>query len=135
SASYPLASFATGTKATLLDTGADLTASTSAWDGGVTAWAPSTAYTVGQVRKLASNSGRIFFVTSISGTGTSAVSEPSGVASAVDGGTVTDNAGANQVVWRAAVRFKLTVTLSSPQPGQAGRIYVQPYAAKNGTNT
>lgn len=122
-ASSPQGSFKSGTKADNLAFGAALTASTQAWDSLVTARANSTAYSVGEVRKVASNSGRIFFCTTA---GTSSSSEPGGYASAVDGGSVTDGT----AVFRAAVRFKLAVTASSPQPAQAGTMYLYPKAAK-----
>lgn len=114
SSSAPLATFATGSKANLLATNAALTADTSAWDSLVTARANTTAYSVGNVIKLASNPGRIFFCTA--STGSSAASEPVGYASAVDGGSVTDN----NTTFRAARRFKLAITLSSPQPQLVG---------------
>lgn len=123
SASTPLGSFKRGTKADVLAAGAALTASTEAWDSGVTARANSTAYSLGAIRKVASNPGRIFVCTTA---GTSAGSEPGGYASAVDGGAVTDNT----AVFTAAVRFKQSLTLSSPQPGQKGTLYVHPVVAK-----
>jgi len=123
SASSPQATFKTSSKATNLSTGAALTASTEAWDSLVTARANSTVYALGDVRKVASNSGRIFFCTTA---GTSAGSEPAGYASAVDGGSVTDNT----AVFRAGMRFKLAVTATSPQPQAAGYMYLYPKAAK-----
>lgn len=123
-ASSPQGSFKSGTKADNLATGSALTASAQAWDSLVTARANSTTYAVGNVRKVASNPGRIFFVTAQSSA--SASSEPAGFATAVDGGSVTDGG----VTWRAAVRFKQTLTLSSPQPAQKGYMYIYPKAAK-----
>jgi hypothetical protein len=119
----PLASFARGSKADGLASGSALTASTQAWDSAATARGDSTAYTLGQAIKLASNSGRIFFCTTA---GTSAGSEPAGYASAVDGGSVTDGT----AVFRAGMRFKQAVTMSSPQPQLAGTLYARVYAAK-----
>lgn len=114
SSGSPLGSIATETKANNLATGTALTAdSTSAWDSVATARANTTAYSLGNTIKVASNSGRVFFCTTA---GTSAGSEPGGFASAVDGGSVTDGA----AVFRAGVRFLLAVTLSSPQPQLAG---------------
>jgi hypothetical protein len=75
SSSSPLGSFASTNKASVLATAAALTADTSDWDDNVTARANSTAYAVGDVRKTASNPGRIFFCTQA---GTSDSSEPSG---------------------------------------------------------
>lgn len=116
----PLGSYASGTKADVLATGAALTASTQAWDSLVTARANSTAYSVGDVRKVASNSGRIFFCTTA---GTSSGSEPAGYASAVDGGSVTDNT----AVFRAGMRFKRTVSFTA---GQKGYVYAYVRAGK-----
>jgi len=116
SSSSPLASFKSNTKDSILGTNAALTAdTTSAWDSAATARANSTAYSVGDIRKVASNSGRIFFCTTA---GTSAGSEPGGYSSAVDGGSVTDGS----AVFRAGYRFSMAVTLTSPQPQMAGDI-------------
>lgn len=125
SASSPLASAQSQTIANPLTTNAALPAdSVSAWDSAATARANTHAYSTGDVIKLASNAGRIFFCTA---GGTSAGSEPGGYASAVDGGSVTDSG----ATFRAGVRFKLTVTLSSPQPAQAGYIRAYVRCAKN----
>jgi len=123
SASSPLGSFVSGAKSDGLASGSALTASTSAWGANVTARANTTAYTLGQVRKVASNAGRIFFCTTA---GTSAGSEPVGYASAVDGGSVTDGT----AVFRAGVRFKQTLTIT---PQMAGAIFIQPKAGKPST--
>lgn len=123
SSSTPQGTFKKGTKADALATGSALTASTQAWDSLVTARANSTAYNLGDARKVATNTGRVFICTTA---GTSAGSEPGGFATAVDGGAVTDNT----AVFTAAVRFKQALTLSSPQPGQKGALYVYPKVAK-----
>jgi hypothetical protein len=100
---------------------------TSAWDtGSVSARANSHVYVAGDVIKLASNPGRVFICQT---GGTSNGSEPGGYATAVDGGSVTDNT----AVFRAAFRFKMVVTLSSPQPQQAGNLYVRLFVAKPST--
>ena len=123
----PLGSVATSATANVLTTGSALTAdSTSAWDSAATARANSHAYVVGNVIKLASNPGRIFFCTTA---GTSAGSEPGGYASAVDGGSVTDGG----ATFRAGCRFSISVTLSAPQPAQVGYLTVQPKFAKAST--
>jgi len=109
-ASSPQGSFVTGSKADGLATGAALTASTEAWDSLATARADSTAYALGDVRKVASNAGRLFFCTTA---GTSAGSEPGGYASAVDGGSVTDGT----AVFRAAMRCKQTLSFTAAQKG------------------
>lgn len=93
-------------------------ASTKTWSGPA-ARANSTAYTLGQSYTAASNPGRIFFCTTA---GTSAASEPGGIATATDGSTaVTDGTAA----FTAGVRFKLTMTLSTPQPALIGPITVR----------
>lgn len=97
----------------LVSTGTALTADTSAWDTAVTARANTTAYSVGNVIKTATNTGRIFICTTA---GTSAGSEPAGYASAVDGGSVTDNT----AVFRAGYRFKQTVAVT---PRNAGLVH------------
>jgi len=67
----------------------------------VAQWAANHAYSVGSyVRQLATptvGNERVFKATSISGTGTSAGSEPAW--NLGNGATTTDNAGANQIVW------------------------------------
>ena len=116
SASSPLASLQSGTKANALATGTALTAdSTSVWGSAATARQNSHAYSTGNVIAVADAAagGQIFFCTS---GGTSAGSEPGGYASAVDGGVVTDGG----ATFRAATRFQLSVTLSSPHPQLAG---------------
>jgi len=122
-ASSPMGSFATGTKADGLASGTALTASTAAWDSLVTARANSTAYSLGDVRKVASNPGRIFFCTTA---GSSASSEPGGYASAVDGGSVTDGT----AVFRAGMRFKQSVSFTAQL---AGHVYAYIKAAKAST--
>lgn len=121
--SSPLGTFATTTKATNLTVATALSASTESWDSLATARANSTAYTLGQIRKVASNPGRIFFCTTA---GTSSGSEPAGYATAVDGGSVTDGT----AVFRAGVRWKLSFTMSSPQPAQKGALYAYLHVGK-----
>jgi hypothetical protein len=117
SSSTPQSSYARGGVLSLASPTA-LPADGSAWDTGAPLRANSTAYTVGQVIKTASNPGRVFFCITA---GTSASSEP-GYASAVDGVPVTDGA----ATFRAGCRFSMTLTLSSPQPGLAGYLYCYP---------
>lgn len=123
SSATPVGSFVSGTKADNLAAGTSLTASTAAWDSLVTARANSTAYTVGAVRKVASNTGRVFFCTTA---GTSSASEPAGYASAVDGGSVTDGT----AVFRAGVRFKQSIAFTA---AQAGAVYAYPKLARAST--
>lgn len=109
-------------------TPANTTADTSAdWTAGtVAARANTTAYALGDVIKLASNPGRLFICTTA---GTTAGSEPGGYASAVDGGSVTDNT----ATFRAGCRFKMAVTLTSPQPAIVGNLYATIKFAKSAT--
>lgn len=118
-----LASSATTTKANILAANAAVTASTQAWDSAVTARANTHAYVLGDFIKVATNPGRVFICTTA---GTSAGSEPGGYASAVDGGSVTDNT----AVFRAMVRFQLAVTVT---PQVIGPIYVTPRVGKAST--
>jgi hypothetical protein len=119
----PLGTYVNGSKTNNIASGSAQTASTQSWDGQAVARVNNQSYNVGDIIKLASNSGRIFFCT-VAGAASS--SEPAGYASAVDGGTVTDGA----ATFRAATRFKQTITLSSPQPGMIGPITVYPKIAK-----
>jgi hypothetical protein len=103
-----------------LATPAAVTADTSDWTTGAVAARQNThTYAVGDAIKLASNAGRIFFCTASSGN--TAGSEPGGYASAVDGGSVTDGS----ATFCAGMRFKMAVTLTSPQPQLAGNVYAQ----------
>jgi hypothetical protein len=70
---------------------------------------------------------QVFFCTAASGN--SASSEPGGYASCADGSSVTDGS----CTFRAGVRFKMSLTLSSPQPQQVGLLYAKVYAAKVST--
>lgn len=118
SASSPLASLASGTKANGLASGSALTAdSTSTWSSAATARANSTSYSVGNVIAVSgmSGGGGIAFCT---GAGTSSGSQPGGYATATDGQSVTDGT----ATFRVATRFAMTVTLSAPQPQLAGYI-------------
>ncbi len=115
-ASSTLGSTVTQTKATPLTAAGALTASTVAWDGVASARQNSHAYSIGDIIKVATNAGRLFFCTTA---GTSSGSEPGGYASAVDGGSVADGGTA---VFRAAMRFKLAVTCTGPAPQAAGYI-------------
>lgn len=102
---YPLAARYSTRIASPLHTASTLTASTEAWDAGVTARANSTAYSVGDIRKVASNPGRVFYCSTA---GTSAGSEPAGYSSAVDGGSVTDGTAVFRAMWRQKVTQSFT---------------------------
>lgn len=97
-----------------LGSGTSLTADSSDWDDNVTARQNTHAYALGDVISLASNPGRVFFCTTA---GTSAGSEPGDYASAVDGGSVTDNT----AVFRAGWRFSITLNIT---PAQQGNVHV-----------
>lgn len=107
-------------------TPSNLTADTSDWDNGGTARQNSHAYALNDEIIVASNPGRVFFCTTA---GTSAASEPGGYASAVDGGSVTDNG----AVFRAGWRFKFSIALSSPDPALDGYVYTHIYVGKVST--
>lgn len=126
----PINALHTSCVADVLAAGATLTASTEAWDSAATARANTTAYSVGDIRKVASNPGRLFVCTT---GGTSAGSEPAGYASAVDGGSVTDNT----AVFRAMWRHKVTIAFTPQMKGMirarvninlaaASTVYVDP---------
>lgn len=125
-AGNPLGVFKRGGVADPLASGSALTASTQAWDTGATARANTTAYTAGDIRKVATNTGRLFICTT---SGTSAGSEPAGYASAVDGDSITDNTAVFKAMWR----FKQTVTTTAA-PQFAGYVYVTPKVAKASLN-
>lgn len=126
SASSTLGTLVTTTKANGLATGTALTASTATWTG-PPARANTTVYAVNDQITVASNLGRIFFCTT---GGTSAGSEPGGYATAIDGGSVTDNG----AVFRAGWRFQIPTTFSAPQPQLKGDMSVIVKAAKVSTN-
>lgn len=117
----PLGVYKSGTVDFLASASA-LTASTEAWDSAATARANTTAYSLGDVIKVATNPGRIFVCTTV---GTTAGSEPAGYASAVDGGAVTDNT----AVFTAAWRFKQTITTTA-EPRVASALQAVPKMAK-----
>ena len=105
-AGFPLSLFADDAAADVLATAAAQATDTgSDWDDLVTARANTTAYTVGDFIKVASNLGRIFRCTT---TGTSAGSEPAGYATAADGDSVTDNTAVFRAMRRQAVSVAVT---------------------------
>ena len=108
-------------QADILTTSTTASASSAVWDSAATAWAQSTAYTVGTIRK-AGNQNKIFIVTSVSGTGTSGT-DGTIFNTVSDGATVTDNAGANQVVWKCFYRFSLSISFT---PQAVGKFTVYP---------
>lgn len=107
----PLSLFADDAKADVLASAAAQAADTAAsWDSLVTARGNLTAYSVGDLIKVASNSGRVFICTSA---GTTGVSEAAGFATAADGDSVTDTT----AVFRAMWRRKLEVTFTPQEEG------------------
>jgi len=125
STSSPLGSIGSGTRSNILAASSNWTADTSAWDSAASAWISNHAYTVGAIISGTSvdGYGRVFICTQ-SGTSTNG-SPPAAFASAVDGGSVTDN-GAK---WQAGWRFKMTVPLTSPTPQLVGYLYTYLKAA------
>jgi hypothetical protein len=109
--SFPLSSVERDRKANVLATAANQSADTgSDWDDGVAARANSTAYSLGDIRRPATASGKLFVVTTA---GTSAGSEPAGFTGSNDGDAVTDNT----VTWRQMRREKLNVTVTIDEKG------------------
>jgi hypothetical protein len=129
SGSSPLASLAPATKANLLATNAAwATDAGSDWTGGAAAYQTAHAYGAGAgvvIKAGNSTPQQTWFVFSHAGTGTSGGSTTI-FNSQSDGAQVTDNSGANQIVWQAHMRFKMTATLSvanwGAQPGLVGDI-------------
>lgn len=99
-------------------------ADTSDWTAGnVVARANSQAYnSTSSIMKVASNPGRVFVCTS---SGTSASTEPAAFATAIDGDNINDGT----AVFKTAARFRMSMTLSSPQVKLAGPIYIIPKVA------
>ena len=109
--SFPVSSVARDRKSTVLATAAAQSADTgSDWDDGVAARANSTAYSLGDIRRPSTPSGKLFVVTTA---GTSAGSEPGGFTGSSDGDSVTDNT----VTWRQMRREKLDVTVTINEKG------------------
>jgi len=126
-ASSTLSTRGTCTKATALTTNTQWSASSQLWGGSAPARQNTTAYVRGDLIGVSSASGivRLFVCTTA---GTSNGSLPAGYASAVDGGTVTDNT----ATFTAVERFTMTLTLSAPQPQAAGYFYIYVKIANNG---
>lgn len=61
-------------------------------------WVAASTYLLGMVIMNTARTG-YFIATSVSGSGTTAGSQPAGLTTPVLGATTTDNAGANQVIW------------------------------------
>jgi hypothetical protein len=95
-----------------LNAGTALDTTTEDWTGAVALRQNSTSYNQYDVIQVASNPGRVFLKTNAAG-GTSAAAEPAGMATAIDGGTVTDNG----VTWTAMRRLKIEITFTPEQVG------------------
>ena len=123
--SSTLSTRVTETKANFLATGSALTANTSAaWNSAATARANTTSYSVGDLISVSTAAtGQLYICTSA---GTSAGSVPGGYASCADGSSVTDSG----ATFRAMVRFKMSVVLTSPTPQSAGYLNCYVKAAK-----
>jgi hypothetical protein len=76
---------------------------------------------------------QVWFMSGHSGSGTSGNSAAIFNGKA-DGATVTDNSGANQIVWQAMTRFVMTVTCTAPQVQSIGAMYTRIRAYLNSTN-
>ncbi len=135
----PLAAFVNSTKTSILSASTGLSADTaSAWGAGAAAYQQSHAYGAFTGFILAGNASpqQLWFMSAHSGTGTSGSSSTIFNGQA-DGAQVTDNAGANQIIWQAVTRFSMSVTLgvtnSCPQPQLAGYLQTIIKAAKPST--
>jgi hypothetical protein len=121
SASSPLASLGSGTKANNLAPGVLWPADTSAWDSGLIALGGtnirtnSHIYATGAMITLNNGTGQVWYC---SVGGTTAGSQPGGYTGATDGTSVTDGT----ATFRAMMRFAMTVTLSAPQPQLVGSL-------------
>jgi hypothetical protein len=129
SSATPIATLASTRKANNATTGTALTADTSAWDSLAPVRVNSSSHAPGDIFAVASCPGQLFIVQS--GTGNLAASLPGGYSGIADGGTVTDGACTVQAMWR----WKIAVTLSSPQPQLVGPIEVTPRLALGATTT
>ena len=125
SSGSPIGSRVSTSKANALDTKTALSSDTSAWKAA--ARVNSHGYSVGAIMQPTGDPNRVYYCTA---GGTSASSEPGGYASASDGSSVSDGG----CTFQACYRWKLTATLSSPQPAQAGPIDVTPKFAKQSTS-
>ncbi|WJR74926.1 hypothetical protein [Bradyrhizobium sp. NP1] len=123
SASSPQGSKASTRAANIAAAATSLTADTSAWDSLAPARVNSASHAPGDIFAVSSAPGQLFRVET--GTGNFAASLPAGYVTCADGGTVTDGACTVRAMWR----WKLTLTLSSPQPQLAGPIEVTPKTA------
>lgn len=95
-------------------------------DSTLTAWSVATAYTAAQFRRPTTANGFRYEVTSIAGSGTShAATEPTWPTTI--GATVTDNAGANQVVWTC--RSNAVTDANCPNTRQVKKLSQKLYAA------
>jgi len=115
SSASPLATCKSSAPSHPLETAINLTADSSAWDSLVPARANSAAVALGALRKVASNTGRVFACITA---GTTAAAEPAGYASASDGASVTDGS----AVFRALWRWRIEVPLASPNLAMAGPV-------------
>lgn len=102
-------------------------------------WLTATVYAVGAYvvpttfGSLTGSVGRVFKCTAVAGTGTSGGAQPTWPTTA--GGTVTDNAGANQITWTEISTFMASATTGTVglvEPSGSG--YTRPTLANNGTN-
>ena len=130
SSSSPLGSFITTTKANNLAAGTTtgVSADTSAWGAGAAAYQTAHAYGAFTGVILAGNASpqQLWFMAAHSGTGTSG-SDATIFNSKPDGAQVTDNSGANQIVWQAMTRFAMTTASFTPE--MAGQINCKVKAA------
>jgi hypothetical protein len=113
-----LGSRATNTKATILSSRTQWSASSADWSSAADARLDTHAYARGDTIAVSSSGGvvRLFVCTTA---GNSAASLPGGYATAVDGSAINDST----AIFTAVSRFTMAVTLNSPQPQAAGYLY------------
>jgi len=105
--------------ANVLSTPVSHSSSTELWDAGATSRTNGETLAVGDIRKVATNPGRLFICST---GGALAGSEPAAYASAVDGDSFADGAATMNAMWR----FKQNITLASPNVAVSGSIFVYP---------
>jgi hypothetical protein len=106
SSASPVSTHRTTRAASPLSAGSTLSASTETWEAGTAAArANSTAYTVGDIIKVAAGPGTLYYCTA---SGTSAGSQPGAYATAVDGDAITDGGATFRAMWRHKLAFTFT---------------------------
>jgi hypothetical protein len=114
----PLGSYSSGAKNSVLAAGTAQASDTSDWTSQAAAYQTAHAYGAftGVIKAGNASPQQLWFMVSHLGTGTSGSSTTIFNRQA-DGAQVTDNAGANQIVWQAMMRFSMSQTVTPQQIG------------------